>query len=61
MENKSDLENNKEDIMHSVRKSLYYNNLLIEQCNSWLSAEEGNKNMMKKIMKQAETGKLINF
>jgi len=61
MENKSDLENDKEEIMHSVRKSLYYNNLLIEQCNSWLSAEEGNKNMMKKIMKQAETGKLINF
>ena len=56
MENKSDLENDKEEIMHSVRKSLYYNNLLIEQCNSWLSAEEGNKNMMKKIMKQAEGG-----
>ena len=41
--------NIREDILLRAEKTLYYNNLLIEQCNSWLSAEEGNRNMEKQI------------
>ena len=37
------------DIINSAEKLLYYNNLLIEQCDRWLSAEEGNRNMMRAI------------
>jgi len=38
-----------QDIINSAEKVLYYNNLLIEQCDRWLSAEEGNRNMMRAI------------
>jgi len=41
--------NIKDDILLRAEKVLYYNNLLIEQCDSWLSAEEGNRNMEKQI------------
>ena len=41
--------NIREDILLRAEKVLYYNNLLIEQCDSWLSAEEGNRNMEKQI------------
>jgi len=41
------------DIQHSILKQaekvLYYNTLLIEQCDSWLPAEEGNRYMEKRI------------
>lgn len=44
------IENNiKNDILKRAENVLYYNNLLIEQCDSWLSAEEGNRNMEKSI------------
>ena len=39
----------KDDILRRADKLLYYNNLLIEQCESWLSVEEGNRNMEKRI------------
>ena len=38
-----------DDILRSAEKLLYFNNLLIEQCDSWLSVEEGNRNMEKRI------------
>jgi len=38
-----------DDILYRAEKLLYYNNLLIKQCDSWLSEEEGNKNMEKRI------------
>ena len=41
--------NIKDGILLRAEKVLYYNNLLIEQCDSWLSAEEGNRNMEKQI------------
>ena len=41
--------NMRDDILLRAEKVLFYNNLLIEQCNSWLSAEEGNRNMEKQI------------
>ena len=39
----------KDDILIHADKLLYYNNLLIEQCDRWLSAEEGNRNMERRI------------
>ena len=41
--------NIKEDILLRAEKVLDYNNWLIKQCDSWLSAEEGNRNMEKRI------------
>ena len=37
------------DIISAAEKLLYNNELLIKQCDSWLSAEEGNHNMMRAI------------
>ena len=42
----------KDDILKRAENLLYYNILLIEQCDSWLSAEEGNRNMEKRIREQ---------
>ena len=33
----------KEEILASAERTLHYTNLLIAQCESWLTAEEGNK------------------
>ena len=40
---------NKDEILFHAQKLLHYNNLLIKQCDSWLSEEEGNRNMEKRI------------
>jgi len=42
-------EKKKNQILHQAERCLYFNNLLIEQCDNWLSAEEGNANMTKSI------------
>ena len=39
----------KDEILVCARKMQHYNNLLIAQCDSWLSAEEGMKQMEKRI------------
>ena len=39
----------KNTILDQAEKCLYYNELLIEQCDNWLSVEEGNANMLKAI------------
>jgi len=45
-----DTKNNiRESILKRAEKMLYYNDLLIKQCDSWLSEEEGNINMKKRI------------
>ena len=44
--------NIREEILHRAEKLLHYNNLLIEECNGWLSAEEGNRNMEKQIQER---------
>jgi len=41
-----------DDIRLHAEKLLHYNNLLIEQCKSWLPAEEGNKRMMEKALRR---------
>jgi len=47
-----------EDILFRARKISHYNNLLITQCDSWLSEEEGMRNMEKRIRERTkkETG-----
>jgi len=40
------------EVLFRAEKTLHYNDLLIAQCGSWLSAEEGNENMMKQIMER---------
>ena len=39
-----------EEIIATAQRVLYYNELLIEQCNSWLPAEEGNRIMEARIL-----------
>jgi len=46
----SEDENIRETILLRAERLLHYNNLLIDQCNSWLSAKEGNLNMEKRIV-----------
>ncbi|MDR2232226.1 MAG: hypothetical protein LBE56_03765 [Tannerella sp.] len=36
-------------LLERANRLLHYNNLLIEQCDSWLTAEEGNRNMLEQI------------
>jgi len=43
-----------EDILKHAEKLLYYSDLLIEQCESWLPAEEGNKQMMEKMRRRKQ-------
>ena len=53
----------KDDILKRAEKLLYFNNLLIEQCESWLPVEEGNRNMEKRIsekMKKQQAQKIKN-
>ena len=39
-----------DEIIATAQRVLYYNELLIEQCNSWLPAEEGNRIMEARIL-----------
>lgn len=39
----------KKEIRYHAERCMYFNELLIKQCDSWLSAEEGNANMIKCI------------
>ena len=45
----------KNEILYHAERCLYFTNLLIEQCDNWLPAEEGNRNMMQKIMERDKT------
>lgn len=42
----------KKDILFHAKHLNYYNDLLIDQCNNWQSAKEGNENLMKKILEK---------
>ena len=46
--------NKKDEILASAWKMQHYNDLLIAQCDSWLSEEEGAKNMEKRIVEKAK-------
>ena len=45
----------RDEIVRRAKALLYKTELLIAQCDSWLPAEEGNRNMMKKIMERNKT------
>ena len=45
-------EKKKDEILYHAERTLYFNNMLIKQCDSWISAEEGNANMMKSLMEK---------
>ena len=47
----------KDDILKRAEKLLYFNNLLIKQCDSWLPFEESNLNMEKRIWEKRKSGK----
>ena len=38
-----------DEILKQADRMLYYNELLLDQCDGWLSAEEGNRNMLQQI------------
>jgi len=45
----------KDEILFRAEKLLYENERLIKQCDSWLPAEEGNRNMLKRIEDRKKT------
>ena len=45
-------EKKKNDILYHAEKCLFYNSLLIEQCDNWLSEEEGYENMLNAYMER---------
>jgi len=49
--------NTMEEIRLRAEVLLHYNNLLIKQCDSWLSEEEGMKNMEMKIAEKRKKEK----
>ena len=49
----------KEEILASAERTLHYTNLLIEQCDSWLPAEEGNKEMERRILERQRKEQLM--
>jgi len=51
----------KEGILFRAEKLLHYNDLLIKQCDTWLSEEEGMKNMGKRIMEREKAKKKARF
>ena len=48
----------KDEILYYAFKCMYYNNLLIQQCDTWLTAEEGNRNMEACIIERKKTEKI---
>jgi len=51
-------EKKNQEILFHAEKLLRHNELLIKQCDSWLSAEEGNANMMKAIMEREKATRI---
>ena len=51
------MEANKQTInkmLYHAHRCLYFNERMIEQCDTWLSAEEGNENLMQNIRKRRD-------
>jgi hypothetical protein len=43
------MDDKKKEILQTAEHALHYTELLIQQCDSWLPAEEGNQEMIKRI------------
>lgn len=54
-------ESKKDEILFRAKKLLHYNDLLIKQCDSWLSEEEGMKNVERRIMEREKAKKKARF
>jgi len=50
-------DNKKDEMLYHARKCMYFNDLLIQQCDSWLPAEEGNRNMEAQIIERKKKKK----
>jgi len=49
------METNKmNEMLYHAHRCLYFNERMIEQCDSWLPAEKGNENMMRQIRKRRD-------
>ena len=48
-----------DELIFRAKKMLHYNNLLIDQCDSWLSEEEGVINVEKRIKERIKKKKWI--
>jgi hypothetical protein len=43
-----------DELLYHAHRCIYFNERLIEQCETWLSAEEGNENLMRRIRERKE-------
>jgi hypothetical protein len=50
----------KDEILFRTEKLLYYNELVIKQCDTWLSAEEGNRNIERAIRERRKKERELN-
>jgi hypothetical protein len=50
-----------DEIRATARHALYYTNLLIKQCDSWLSEEEGLKNVEMRIQEREKAKRKENW
>ena len=57
----TDRDKKKKKILFHAKKFLHYNDLLIKQCDTWLSEEEGMTNMEKRIMEREKAKKKARF
>ena len=55
------MDDKKKEILYHAERVLHYNDLLIKQCDSWLSEEEGVKNMEKRIREREKAQKKAKF
>ena len=51
----------KDEFFALAEHAHHYTDLLIRQCDSWLSAEEGNKIMMQRIIERKKSKNKIKF
>ena len=56
-----DRDKKKKKILYHAEKLLHYNDLLIKQCDTWLSEEEGMKNKEKRIMEREKAKRKARF
>ena len=50
-----DVTNNRlDEMLYHAHRCMFFNDKMIEQCDSWLSAEEGNENLIRSIRERAK-------
>jgi hypothetical protein len=46
-----------DEMLYHAHRCMFFNEKTAEQCGNWLSAEEGNKNMIRNIMERSKNKK----